>query len=489
MSLLFEWLDSAVRNRTATGGTGHALIYHDTYLSWRGLLHRVERRSHELAAMGIRGGDWVGLMVGNDPELVVLTLALSKLDAVVAPIDPTTGGRDLDMILDAAPLRAIVTRPNAVDPLAAPSGTLRMSSALHTPRVTAESRHRISGTLLTCSLYPCPPSPVATEERPEVVLFTADSGGDPKAVLRGRSQLEGIANTLAAGVCVGMGSNVLCSAPLFDCQGFDFGLLASLPNRATLYLDDGTAGPRIAKLLADYTIDLFAGTPREFSELSRVTSAKSLRTRGTHLVCSGVPLPPSVARACHERFDVPLLRTYLSTETGPVAADLDGSAPESVGKPLPGVKIRIATTDGSAMAAGTTGPIWVRAAGVATKFLPEIPVRGTQVAVGRGVADGWFRTGDVGYFDSQARLHLSHREDDLVRVDRRSVALGEIESCLEGLSQVKAAQARVEYDDAGSTHIVVRVTPGGPCRPDKMLDHCAKQLAPHKVPKRIEIGE
>jgi acyl-coenzyme A synthetase/AMP-(fatty) acid ligase len=95
----------------------------------------------------------------------------------------------------------------------------------------------------------------------------------------------------------------------------------------------------------------------------------------------------------------------------------------------------------------------------------------------------------VGYFDHDRRLHLSHREDDLVRVDRRAVALGEIESCLEGLSQVKAAQAHVEYDDAGSTHIVVRVTPGGRCQPDKMLDHCAKQLAPHKVPRRIEIAE
>src|SRR5664279_5834529 len=113
MSLLYEWLENAVRNRSASGGTGRALIYHDTYLSWRGLLHRVERRAHELAAMGIRSKDWVGLMLGNDPEFVVLTLALAKLEAVVVPIDPTTGGRDLDLALDAAPLRAMVTRPNA----------------------------------------------------------------------------------------------------------------------------------------------------------------------------------------------------------------------------------------------------------------------------------------------------------------------------------------------------------------------------------------
>ena len=184
MSLLYEWLEDAVRGRTAAGGSGHAIIYHDTYLSWRGLLHRVERRARELAGMGIVAGDWVGLMLGNDPELIVLALALSKLEAVIVPLDPTTGGRDLDMALEAVPLRAIVTRPNAVDPLAAPSGTLRMNGTAPNPRITAESRHRVSGTLLTCSLYPWTRPRATSDEAPVVVLFTLDAGGDPKGVVR-----------------------------------------------------------------------------------------------------------------------------------------------------------------------------------------------------------------------------------------------------------------------------------------------------------------
>jgi len=489
MSLLFEWLENAVRDRTAAGGSGHAVIYHDTYLSWRGLLHRVERRARELAGMGIVAKDWVGLLLGNDPEFAVLSLALSKLDAVVVPIDPTTGGRDLDMILEACPLRAIVTRPNAMDPLAAPSGTLRLGSLPHTPRVTAESRHRISGTLLTCSLYPWMQPSHDTDGVPEIVLFTLDGGGDPKAVVRSAKQLRGIASTLGTAFGLGPSSKVLGAAPLFDCQGFDFGFLAALPSGATLYLDDGTPGPRLAKILSDQAIDLYAATPRDFAQLARVTSAKPLREGATRMICSGVPLPAPVARAFRERFGVPVLSCYHGCEIGPAAIDFDGSSPESVGTPLPGVEIRIATSDGSVLAPGTTGPIWVRSAGVATTFLPTLPVRIDTIAVGRGQLEGWLRTGDVGHLDHAHRLHLSNREDDIVKVDRRPVALGEIESCLEGLAHVKAAQAHVEYDDAGSTHIVVRITPGGRCKTDTMLDHCAKQLAPHKVPRRIEIVE
>jgi acyl-CoA synthetase (AMP-forming)/AMP-acid ligase II len=489
MSLLYEWLEDAMKRRTAGGGSGHAIVYHDTYLSWRGLLHRVERRAREIAGMGIKAGDWVGLMLGNDPEFVVLALALSKLDAVVVPLDPTTGGRDLDMTLEAVPLRAIVTRPNAIDPLAAPSGTLRMGGPAPLPRITADSRHRISGTLLTCSLYPWTRPGLDGADAPEVVLFTLDGGGDPKAVVRDARNLRAIASTLGAGLGLAPGSNVLAAAPLYDCQGFDFGLLASLAHAATLYLDDGTAGPRLAKTLADQGINLYAATPREFARLARVTSAKPLGGHAIHLLCSGVPLPPAVSRAFHRRFGLPVLSCYQSCETGPATVDLDGATPGSVGKPLPGIEVRVASAEGVPLSAGATGPIWVRGEGVASHFLPALPARGGQIAVGRGRVEGWLRTGDVGSFDDAGRLLLSHREDDLVKVDRRRVALGEIESCLESRADVKAAQALVEYDDAGSTQIVVRVTPGGRCKVSVMLDHCAKQLAPHKVPRRIEISE
>src|SRR4029078_9866203 len=104
---LYDWLSSVA----ATHGSGKALVYRDTYLSWRGLLHRVDRRAQELHAIGIGPGAWVGLMLGNVPDFVILALALAKVDAVVVPLDPTTGNRELEMVLEAAPLRALITRP------------------------------------------------------------------------------------------------------------------------------------------------------------------------------------------------------------------------------------------------------------------------------------------------------------------------------------------------------------------------------------------
>src|SRR5258708_14792344 len=107
MTLLYKWLTEATRAQ----GSAKALVYRDTYLSWRGLSHRVDRRVQEFASMGVKKGDWVGLMLGNVPDFAILSLALSKLAATVVPLDPTTGVRDLSAIMDEAPLRALITRP------------------------------------------------------------------------------------------------------------------------------------------------------------------------------------------------------------------------------------------------------------------------------------------------------------------------------------------------------------------------------------------
>src|SRR5690606_1270872 len=130
MTLLYDWLKSAADAR----GNNKALVYRDNYLSWRGLLHRVDRRAQEFKAMGIKDGAWVGLMLGNVPDFVILALALSKLDAAVVPIDPTTGARELELMLTAAPLRALVTRPRGSE------GSITASGQTTPPPPTPQPR-------------------------------------------------------------------------------------------------------------------------------------------------------------------------------------------------------------------------------------------------------------------------------------------------------------------------------------------------------------
>jgi long-chain acyl-CoA synthetase len=492
MPLLYEWLEAAVKERgNAAGGAANALVYRDTYLSWRGLIHRVDRRAQDLKALGIGPGTWVGVMLGNVPDFVILALALSRLEAVLVPLDPTTSSRDLDMILEAAPLRALITRPRGGDTVTAgPPVGLRVGVRPGPPRFVPETRRRLQGTLLNCHLYRREaPADVGGGSEPSVVLFTLDAGGDPKGVVRGESELGAIAASLGETLDFSADDRVLCTAPLYHSYGFDLGLLALLAFRSTLLLDDETVVARLAKMIRDGAADVFPAGPASYAALARLPTAKRVRLRGSRFVSSGSSLSEGVAEAFHQRYGVRLLSCYHSTEAGPVAIDRTGRAPTTVGKPFAGVELRVASADGTELPVGTAGPVWVRSGGVARTSVPRlaVPLRGPGVAVGHLSNEGWFRSGDLGHLDRSGRLVLTGREDDLVKVDGRRVALGEVEGCLEAFAQVRAAQARVEMDDFAGPRVVARVVSAGRCRAEDLIDHCARNLAPYKVPRQIEF--
>src|SRR5207253_1097903 len=85
-----------------------------------------------------------------------------------------------------------------------------------------------------------------------------------------------------------------------------------------------------------------------------------------------------------------------------------------------------------------------------------------------------------GSIDKAGRISLFGREDHLVKVDGKRVALGEVESCLESFPKVQRAQARVITDPLGGPMVVARVVVHGKCGAEEIIDHCAKNLAPYK---------
>jgi long-chain acyl-CoA synthetase len=493
MPLLYDWLETALKERGNSRSTAtNALVYRDTYLSWRGLLHRVDRRAQDLKALGIGPGAWVGVMLGNVPDFVILALALSKLGAVLVPLDPTTSSRDLDMILEAAPLRALITRPRGADPAvtAAPIG-LRIGERAATARFVPESRRRLQGTLLNCHLYRREAGPIEGVSEPAVVLFTLDAGGDPKGVVRTEAELAAVAASLGETLSLSADDRVLGTAPLYHGYGFDLGLLSMMGFHATLLLEEEMVVPRLARLIREDQVDLFPTTPATYAALARLPTARKMRRARARFVSSGSPLPEAIAQAFHEKYGIRPLSCYHSTEAGPVAIDGTGKAPASVGKAFGQVELRVASADERALPVAATGPIWVRSGAVARASVPrlDIAVRAGAVPVGRASREGWFRTGDLGFLDRAGRLVLTGREDDLVKVDGRRVALGEVEGCLEAFAHVRAAQARVEMDDFAGPRVVARVVRDGRCRAEDLIDHCARNLAPYKVPRSIEFCE
>src|SRR5262245_1307924 len=315
--------------------------------------------------MGIKEGAWVGLMLGNVPDFVILALALSKLDAAIVPIDPTTGGRELELILAAAPLRALVTRPrgsegsisaNGVSAPVPPS-TLprsRVQRPTQPPRDgqppptpaadAAEVRRRLQGTLLTCSVYKRTPPDHGVD--PIAVLFTADSLGDPKGVLRtDKNTIAAVDHAVAA---LGMTdkTRILVAVPLFHAYGWDLGFLPTLKLGSTMFLEEEISARRIGKLIREHEIDVLPGTPSMYAELSKLPTAKKLEIKTPRYLAAGSRLDQLVADSFFNEYSVRVLSCYHSTEAATVALEDTGKFPTTVGKTIEGVDVKITSADG-----------------------------------------------------------------------------------------------------------------------------------------------
>ncbi len=500
MTLLYDWLKTAAKAR----GNSKALVYRDNYLSWRGLVHRVDRRAQEFHAMGIKPGAWVGLMLGNVPDFVILALALAKLDATIVPIDPTTGSRELELVLAAAPLRALITRPRGSEGAITATGSTGPGRAR--PRAPSvgpppvedgedvpEIRRRLQGTLLTCSVFKRPNPEFGVH--PLAVLFTSDSLGDPKGILRTGDNMMAVVDNLIEALAINESSRILTAVPLFHAYGWDVGFLPMLRTGATMFLEEEISARRVAKILREHTVDILPGTPTMYTELCRVPTAKPLNVPSPRYLTSGARIDPETASQVADKYGIQVMSCYHSTEAGVVALDLPAQTPHSVGKPVPGIDVKLTDLSGAPLGSEEEGLIWLRGPSLARKSIG--PFKDIDDAehledpipdIGEFGEDGWLHTGDMGVIDGDGRLFLAGREDHVVKVEGKRVALSEVEGCLESFPTVQAAQAMVVTDPLSGAMVVAKVVANPEeCDAEELIDYCARNLAPYKVPRRIEF--
>ncbi|MGN6103972.1 MAG: class I adenylate-forming enzyme family protein, partial [Kofleriaceae bacterium] len=349
------------------------------------------------------------------------------------------------------------------------------------------------GTLLTCSVYKRTPPSHGVD--PIAVLFTADSLGDPKGVLRTDKNTIAAVDHAIGALGLDDKTKILVAVPLFHAYGWDLGFLPTLKLGSTMFLEEEISARRIGKLIREHEVDVLPGTPPMYAELSRLPTAKKLDVKNPRYLAAGSRLDQTVADEFFDKYGVRVMSCYHSTEAATVTLEDSGKYPTTVGKTITGVELKITSSDGKP-AATKEGLIWVKSKTLSPKAIgpfdnePAAPARGSGlVAIGSIDKTGWLRTGDLGKLDKSGRLQLTGREDDVVKVDGKRVALGEVESCLETFPKIKAAQATVVTDPMAGAMVVARVVMKQKCGAEEIIDHCARNLAPYKVPRRIEFCE
>jgi long-chain acyl-CoA synthetase len=175
---------------------------------------------------------------------------------------------------------------------------------------------------------------------------------------------------------------------------------------------------------------------------------------------------------------------YGLTEAAPgVTTTLgeDDPSPGSVGRPLPGVELRIADEQGENVEGDDAGEILIRGANLFSGYWPD--------GADGPDDDGWYRTGDVGYLDADGDLYLVDRLRELIIVSGFNVYPVEVEEVLVTAPGVReAAVIGVPSEETGEAVKAFLVPqPGATVDIAEVRQYAASRLAGFKRPVEIEV--
>jgi len=204
-------------------------------------------------------------------------------------------------------------------------------------------------------------------------------------------------------------------------------------------------------------------------------------------VSGAAALPDTVAAAFGDRFDVVVHQGYGLTEASPIVSTTalgpTPPRPGSIGRPLPGLTVRLVDEDGADVLAGDPGEIWVQGPNVFAGYWDE------PAATHRALVDGWLHTGDVAVLDEHDDLRLVDRRTDLILVAGFNVYPAEVEEVLRAHPDVLDAAVTGEASPRTGETVVAAVvaTPGADPAPSDLIAFCGRALARYKCPTRVTV--
>jgi long-chain acyl-CoA synthetase len=208
-----------------------------------------------------------------------------------------------------------------------------------------------------------------------------------------------------------------------------------------------------------------------------------------YVMWGATPITPSVAERVSARTGVRWLPAYGTSEVPVIAAnpvdDPERWRLDSAGLPVGGVTLRVVDLDsGEVLPAGGVGEVQVKSDSAMAGYLPD-------EATAAAFAEGWYRTGDVGWLEPEGWVHLTDRCKEMIKVSGFQVAPAEIEAVLHGHpAVVDCAVFGVPDERAGEVPVAaVQLEPGSDVTADELAGLVADTLATYKRVHRVVIVE
>ncbi|TDC10364.1 long-chain fatty acid--CoA ligase [Nonomuraea longispora] len=476
------------------------LVYEDEHITFEEHFRRVATLAHRLIdEYGVRKGDRVAVAMRNYPEWVVSFSAALAAGAIAVPLNAwwteaelAYGVRDSGakvLIADGERAERLASTgvPMIVTRGAAPAGARAYAEVLGEVAAGVEL-----------------PDVELSPEDPATIFYTSGTTGSPKGALGSHRNIGQSPMTVGYGhmralamagkdpaASAGVRRVTLLTVPLFHVTGSFSALTTAMFSGGGLVLmykwDPGQA----LALIERERITGMIGVPTNAWQLM---SHPDLGTYDLSSLASlgygGAPAPPKLLERISQTLpDRAPSNGYGMTETSALAIGNGGAdyqaRPDSIGRPLPVVDVRVVDPAGGELPPGEVGELCLRGPNVILGYWnkPE--------ATAQTFIDGWLHTGDLARIDEEGFVYIVDRAKDMVIRGGENVYCAEVEAAMfEHPAVDDAAVIGVPHDELGEeVGAVIRLSPGASVTAGKLRAFLDGRIAAFKIPAHIWFRE
>jgi len=442
-----------------------------------------------LGSLGVQPGDRVAIIAPNNWFFVVSYLAALGVGAVVVPLNPMSASLELERELKTVGARVAVVGPSGRDTFAAVDRT-----KVGLEHVLVPQGLNLENTTSLEELFTAAPVPIVDRSEDDLALlvFTSGTAGAPKAAMLTHGNLLANLRQSHAVEALQMVEKdvVLALMPAFHIFALNAILGLALHEGSALVLLERFDPVSALADIQEHNVTVVPAAPPVFVAWTALPGASADAFSSVRLVLSGgAPLSPDVADAFREKFGLTVWDGYGLTEAAPVVTTTltGGEARKgSIGRPIPGVEVRLVDPEGEDALVGDSGEIWVRGPNVFAGYWQDEDA--TRAVL---TDDGWLMTGDIAVADEDGFLYLVDRSKDLIIVSGFNVYPAEVEEVLLLHPAISAAAVvGVEHPYSGeAVKAFVVPEPGRHLEEDEVVEFCAQHLARYKCPTTVSFVE
>jgi acyl-CoA synthetase (AMP-forming)/AMP-acid ligase II len=489
-----------VKRAAAQFGDRDALIDGDRRWTFSSLADASTASGSALVATGLAPGVRVAIWAPNVAEWAIAALGVYAAGCVVVPLNTRFKGGEAAHVLRASGARLLFTVTDFLDTnyLALLDGAGDLDALEHTVVLRGDVP---SGAVSWDDFIARAGAASAREADERVaalagddtsdILFTSGTTGAPKgAMLTHEASIDAYWSWSDV-VGLREGDRYLVVNPFFHAFGLKAGILASLLRGATVLPHAVFDVPQVMRRVQEERITMLPGPPAVYQTMLNHPDLASFDLSSLRLAVTGAASIP-VELIVRMREELPfetVVTGYGLTEATGIATmcrhdDDPDTIATTVGRPIPGVEVRLVDDDGKSPAAGAPGEVLVRGYNLMKGYLDDPAATAEAIDT-----DGWLHTGDVGVFDERGNLRITDRKKDMFIVGGFNAYPAEIEGIM--LQHPAVAQVAVvgvtdaRLGEVGTAFVVPRT--GETVDTDALISWCREHMANYKVPRTVHV--